>query len=311
MVLTTGLLRSQTATGDDLARAMNLAAQGRFAEAEQVLRAIEPTYPDQFEVRYRLGLILLRQGNAREAAIRFEAAAQKSPAAPLAWLGLAQARLRLGERDTALQAAERAARLANAAPPIWRALAMFYTDANEFARAAEFEERLGRTPGADPESGLRHCRLRVRAADDKRAVPVCLQAIAGRDSPDLQQLLGDAYRLARDAPKAVEAYQRAIQLDPNEPISYLKLVNLFLDHRTPLPAIAVLDSALPRFTKDSEFRRLLGLAYYQTGDFDKAIQQFLTVLDIEPDADALRIAHTNIFPDGKEEPAGGGIFSRA
>jgi tetratricopeptide (TPR) repeat protein len=286
MVLTTGLLRSQTATGDDLARAMNLAAQGRFAEAEQVLRAIEPTYPDQFEVRYRLGLILLRQGNAREAAIRFEAAAQKSPAAPLAWLGLAQARLRLDERDTALQAAERAARLANAAPPIWRALAMFYTDANEFARAAEFEERLGRTPGADPESGLRHCRLRVRAADDKRAVPVCLQAIAGRDSPDLQQLLGDAYRLARDAPKAVEAYQRAIQLGPNEPISYLKLANLFLDHRTPLPAIAVLDSALPRFTKHSEFPRLLGLAYYQIGDFDKAIQQFLTVLDIEPDADA-------------------------
>ena len=226
---------------------MNLAAQGRFAEAEQVLRGIETTYPNGFEVRYRLGLILLRQGNAREAAMRFEAAAQKSPNSALAWLGLAQARLRLGQRDTALQAA-------GARRPIWQPRnhrcgapsRWFYTDANEFSLAAEFEERWGRTPGADPDSGLRLCRLRVRA-DDKRAVQACLQAIAGRDSTELQQLLGDAYRFASDAPHAVEAYQRAIQLDPAEAVSYFKLASLFLDHRTPLPAIAILDSAVARF----------------------------------------------------------------
>jgi len=286
VVLTAGLLRSQTATGDDLARAMSLAAQGRFSEAEQVLRAIERTYPDGFEVRYRLGLILLRQGNAKEAATRFETAAQKRPDSALAWLGLAQARLRLDQRGSALQAAERSAQLATAEPPLWRALAMFYSDANEFARAAEFEERWSRSPGADPDSGLRLCRLRVRAADNQRAVPACLHAIAGRDTAELQELLGDAYRLASDAPRAVEAFQRAIRLDPSEAVSYLKLVALLLDHRTPLPAIAVLNSAVTRFNNHAEFRRLLGLAYYQTGDFDKAIQQFLAVLDIEPDGDA-------------------------
>ncbi|MGH9674056.1 MAG: tetratricopeptide repeat protein, partial [Bryobacteraceae bacterium] len=265
---------------------MNLAAQGRFSEAEQVLRTIEASYPDQYEVRYRLGLILLRQGNAQEAAVRFEAAAQKSPTSALAWLGLAHSRLRLDQRSSALEAAERAARLATAQPPLWRALAMLYTGANEFARAAEFEERWSRTPGADPDSGLRLCRLRVSAKDNTRAVPACLHAIASRDSAELQRLLGDAYRLAGDPPRAVEAYERAIRHDPTEAISYLKLSGLFLDHRTPLPAIAVLDSAVARFEKNSEFRRLLGLAHYQTGDFDKAIQQFLAAVDIEPDADA-------------------------
>jgi tetratricopeptide (TPR) repeat protein len=263
---------------------MGLAAKGRFSEAEQVLRAIEPTYPDQFEVRYRLGLVLLRQGNAREAATRFEAAAQKSPKSALAWLGLAQSRLRLDQRTTALQAAERASQLATAEPPLWRALAMFYTDADEFARAAEFEERWSRTTGADPDSRLRLCRLRVRATD-KRAVQACLDAIAGQDSAELQQLLGDAFRLAGDPSRAVEAYQQAIRLDSTDAVGYLKLAGLFLDHRTPMPAIAVLDSAVARFSHHGEFRRLLGLAYYQTGDFDKAIQHFLAVLDIDPNAE--------------------------
>ena len=34
-------------------------------------------------------------------------------------------------------------------------------------------------------------------------------------------------------------------------------------------------------------------------------------IEIEPGAHALRIAHTNIFPDGKEELAAGGVYTRA
>jgi len=291
-----GLVGGQTPAGDDLARAMDLAAQGRFAEAEQLLRAIETTYPDPFLVRYRLGLILLRTGKPKEAVLRFEAATQKSPNSAVAWLGLAQARLRIDQRKAAIEAADRAAQLATAEPPLWRALAIVYGDAGEFGRAADFEERWGRSPGADPDSGLRLCRFRVRASDTKRAVPACVDAIARRDHAELQQLLGDAHRLASDPPRAVQAYQRAIALDPNEPAGYFKLVALFLDHRTPLPAIAVLDSAVARFSKDAEFRRLLGLAYYQTGDFDQAIQQFLAVLDMAPDADAGFISLETLLP---------------
>lgn len=286
LILTAGMLRAQTASPDDVARAMNLAAQGRFTEAEKMLRAIETAHPNEIEVRYRLALILLRQGNAKEAATRFDAATKVSPASALAWLGLAQARLRLDQRTSALQAAERAAKLATAEAPVWRALAIFYTDAGEFTRAAEFEERWSRSSVADADSPLRLCRLRVRAADKKLAVPACQRAIAARNTAELQQLLGDACRLAGDATRAVESYQQAIRLDPSEASSYLKLVALFLDHRTPLPAIAVLDTAVTRFDNHAEFRRLLGLAFYQTGDFDKAIQQFLAVLEIEPDTDA-------------------------
>jgi tetratricopeptide (TPR) repeat protein len=265
---------------------MTFAAQGRFAEAERALRAIEVMHPDQFEVRYRLGLVLLRLGKPEEAAQRFEAAVSKSPDSAPAWLALAHARLRLGRREAALEAAGRSAKLAVKEPMLWRALAMTYSDAGDFTQAAEFEERWSRAPGADAESRLRLCRLRVRGGDAKRAVPACLEAEAGRESTELKHLLGDAYRLAGDPARAVEAYQRAIQLDPKDAAGYFKLAALFLDHRTPLAAIAVLDNAVPRFENNAELRRQLGLAYYHTGDFDAAIKHFLAVLDLEPDADA-------------------------
>lgn len=295
VLLAAGLLQSQT--GDDLARAMSLAAQGRFAEAEQLLRGIETTYPDQFQVRYRLGLILLRQGNAREAAMRFEAATKQSPNSALAWLGLAQARLRLDQRDAALQAAEQAARLGKTEPPVWRGLTMVYASAHEFGRAADFEERWSRSPNADPDSPLRHCRFRISAGDKVRVLEVCRQAATTRDSSSqMQQLLGDAYRVVGDALHAVEAYQRAIALDPADASGYLKLVALFLDHRTPLPAITILENATARFPKHAELRRSLGLAFYQTGDFDKALQQFLAVVDIDPDSEAGYASFETLLP---------------
>jgi tetratricopeptide (TPR) repeat protein len=275
---------------------MNLAAQGRFPEAEQVLRAAEKKHPNEFEARYRLGVILLRQGKAREATTRFEAAAEISRNSALPWLGLAQSRLKQGQRDAAHQAAKRAAELGNEQPSVWRALALFYAESNEFARAAEFEERWGATPEADPESMLRLCRLRVLAGDGKRAVEVCRRAIAQRESADLQQLLGDAYRLAGHAAAAVEAYQRAIHLNPAESKTYFSLVALFLDHRTPLPAIAVLGTAIAKFPKETEFRRMLGLAQYQTGDFDKAIEAFLAAIDLDPDAETSYASLETLIP---------------
>ncbi|MGH9658225.1 MAG: tetratricopeptide repeat protein [Bryobacteraceae bacterium] len=297
LALAASLLCAQAPASNELARAVNLAARGNFPEAEQVLRALEKTQPTGFEVRYRLGVILLRQGKTDEAAIRFEAAVQLAPRSALAWLGLAQTRLKLGQRQSALDIAGRAAGFGEREPPVWRALALFYSEAGEFARAAEFEERWSRSPGADRASAARVCRLLVRAADGKRSVDSCRRALAGGESAELQQLLGDAYRLAGDPARAVDAYQRAIGLDPAQPGAYFQIVALFLDHRTPQPAIAMLESAIARFPTDPEFRRRLGLAHYQTGAIQPAIDAFLSALDLEPDADAGYASLETLLPE--------------
>lgn len=291
----------------ELARAMQLAAKGNFPAAEQALRLLEKSHPSEFEIRYRLGLILLRQAKHADAAIRFDAATRLAPNAALGWLGAAQARLKLGKKKEALDAASRAATLASSDAPVWRALAIFYAEASEFSRAAEFEERWGRASPVDTKSPGRLCEFRVRAADAV-AVDDCKLAIARGESAELYGFLGRAYRIARDPSKAAEAYQNAIRLAPDHPAAYLDMAAMLLDHRTPEPAVALLASAAARFRKEPEFLRQLGLAHYQTGNTGKAIEAFFAACDLDPDSEASYASFETLLNDAG--PRKSGIIDR-
>ncbi len=234
-------------------RALQLVAAGRFAEAEAPLRALEASHPKLFEVRYRLALVLLRQDKAKEAVSRFQSAVELEPRSAIAWAGMAQARWKLGLKPQALESAGQAKKFAVEQPAAWRALAIFYADANEFANAAECELQWARaSPQSAPESMLR---------------------AAGY------------YRIAKQPAKAVDTYQEAIRLAPDREQAYLELAALLLDHRTPQPAVALLGTAVSRFPKNVEFRRLLGLAHYQLGATSDAIEAFLAICDLDPDSE--------------------------
>lgn len=240
----------------EFARAMELAASGRFAEAEEVLRFLEQAHPNQFELRYRLGVILLRQGKNAEALERLEAATKLAPESPLPHLALAQVQLRLKQREQSMASASRAAERSASQPAVWRALAMFYTESGQYALAAEFEERWGKAAPQDTESRLRLAQLH-------------------------RQLAGE-HRKAKLPAEAAKAYQTAIRLVPEQPAAYYELATMLLDHRMPEPAIAILKSAAARFPKEAEFHRLLGLSFYHSGQVSDAIGAFLRVIDLEP-----------------------------
>ncbi len=252
-------LAYQTQAEAEFARAMQLAASGRFAEAEASLRALAIAQPKIFEIQYRLGLILLRQDKAKEAAIRFQSAVDLTPSSALAWAGLAQSQWKLSLKTQSIASANQAKKLAGAQPAAWRALSIFYADANDFATAAECEQKWGSASPNDSQSNARAAKLYV--------------------------LAGKAERSAKQPAKAVEAYQRAIQLAADEPEPYFELAALLLDHRTPEPAVPVLESAISRFPKNAEFRRLLGLAQYQLGAIPQAISAFIAVCDLDPDSE--------------------------
>jgi tetratricopeptide (TPR) repeat protein len=285
-VLTAAAWSQAPAPGQrEFAEALQLAGQGRYEEAEKALRALERAHPGEAEIGYRLGLVLLRQGKSGEAAERLEAAAQAMPGSPLVWLSVAQARLKLERREAALEAAGRAAGLARGEPPVLRALAMFHAEAADFARAADYEAQWGKATPADTGSPLRLAHFRLRAGDGPGAVEAARQALARQESAEAWRVLGQASRAVKNPAQAVEAFQKAIRLAPGEPEAYFELAALFLDHRTPEPAAVVLESAVARFPKEPEFRRLLGLAYYQTGENARAIDAFLAITDLDPDSE--------------------------
>jgi len=253
------LVGMASAAAEGIDSALRLAAAGRFAEAEKILLALEKAEPQNSEVRYRLGLVLLRQQKLQDARARLESAAKLSPQSPLVWLALAQVRLRQGDSSGASRAAEQARLVAKREPTVARALLLYDVEA------------------------IRH---HLESGKAEAAVELAKQAITRENAAVLHNLLGKAYTLQKNPVGAVQELQEAIRLDPDQPQYYADLAGLFLDHRTPDPAEMVLKAAVQRFPKNAGLKRLEGVAYLGQGKMPQAIDAFLQAIDLEPDAEA-------------------------
>ncbi len=293
----TGVLSQVAGTAQErMAKAMELASTGDYPASETILLELEKQFPRNAELQYRLGLVLLRQQKFAEAGRRLESAAELLPDFPQAWLAVARVRLQLGNRAGAIEAIEQANLLAPDEPMVWRASAMFYEQAADFAKAAEYELRWAEAHPDDKVSPLRAMEYHIRAGEPDPAIEIGERMLIREDGPVIHNLLGQAYRLKQDPANAVEELQTALRLDPANPRYYIDLAQLFLDHKTPKPALMVLARAVERFPNDAEILRLYGLAHYATGDKAKALDNFLKITDLDPDSEIGYAALETLLP---------------
>jgi tetratricopeptide (TPR) repeat protein len=268
-----------------------------MARAEAILTALKRSHPDDSEVRYRLALVLLRQRKLSEAESEMEASSKLAPGSPMVWLGLAQVRLQLGQREEALQAAALAAKQGRGDPSISRALVMLYEQAGDFARAAEEEARFSWAHPEDSQSPIRAMEFYLQAGQADASIEFGAKVLARGESGPMRGLLGRAYRLKKDPARAVEQFQLAIRLQPDQAAYYEELAALFLDHRTPEPAVAVLEAAAGRFSRNAEIRRQLGLALYAKGDSQRALEAFLQAIDLDPGSELMYVSLETLLPE--------------
>ncbi len=277
--------------------ALQLISSGDFSSAEQILQELEEAYPGEGEIKHRLGLVLLRQEKVQAASLRLEAAARLQPASPLVWLAVARTRILLGKHSEAVSAAEQASRLAPEEPVVWRALAMFYDQAGEPAKAARFEERWSNSRPRDAGSAIRVVQHYLRAGDADSAIVAGQRALERNDAAELHYLLGRAYRVKNNPAQAVEHLQTAIRTEAEKPEYYAELADLFLQHRTPQPAVLILEQGVQRLPRDIELWRLLGLAHYATGDTEKALTSFLRITELDPDSEVGYSSLETLLPE--------------
>ncbi|MCW5979557.1 MAG: tetratricopeptide repeat protein [Bryobacteraceae bacterium] len=281
----------------ELQKASELAARGDFLRAGKALAALATSFPNEAQVRYQLGLVLMRQRKADAAAEHLEAAAKLDPSSALIWLAVAQARLVKADRKGAEEAASRADSLSPNEPLVWRALSMFYAQAGDFAAAAKYESQWTRAAPEDRQAPLRAAEYYLQAGMPDPAIAMARPSAKDDNGADAWRILGEAYRLKRDPAKAVEAFQQATRLDPGEPRYVAGLAQLFLDHNTPTPAVMLLEEAVLRFDKDADLVRMLGLACYATGDAERALDQFLKAIDLEPESPIGYAALETLIPE--------------
>ena len=105
----------------------------------------------------------------------------------------------------------------------------------------------------------------------------------------IENNLGNTYRDLGDYDSAAAAYRQAIKLAPTNQNAYVNLANLqiYTLHK-PADGIATYQTAMKKIGTTAQFQILLGLAYEQDGQNDKAKSTYQAVLASDPDNQAAK-----------------------
>jgi tetratricopeptide (TPR) repeat protein len=110
------------------------------------------------------------------------------------------------------------------------------------------------------------------------------------DDTDSWLLLGRLYRASNEPAKAEEAFRKVLKTDPDSKAGLANLAELYFQQGEFGQAADVL-SKIPESDVDSQVLGMLGYAYSQTHDFDKAIATYDKALAQDPDNTDLRRAY--------------------
>jgi tetratricopeptide (TPR) repeat protein len=119
------------------------------------------------------------------------------------------------------------------------------------------------------------------------AIDLIRRAVKERPSAALYNLLGGLDEESGEFVEAVQSFQRAVELDPNNEQYYFDLGMEYLSHFTFGPAAEVYRVGTQKFPRSS--RQYLGLAFshYAVREYAEAADAFTTALEIDPESPAV------------------------
>jgi tetratricopeptide (TPR) repeat protein len=119
------------------------------------------------------------------------------------------------------------------------------------------------------------------------AIDLIRRAVQARPSAALYNLLAGLDEDSGEFVEAVQSFQRAVELDPNNERYYFDLGMEYLSHFTFGPATEVYRVGIKKFPRSS--RQYLGLAFshYAVRDYAEAADAFTTALEIDFDSQAV------------------------
>ena len=127
------------------------------------------------------------------------------------------------------------------------------------------------------------------------------EAVTRLDPKDTDSFiaLGRLYRLTNQGSKAEATFKKAIGADPGSKPALTYLAQLYLDQGDDADAISTLQK-IPVSDMDPPALVMLGRAYMQDRDYEKAVDVFSQALDQDPDNEELRQYHAEaLIASGK------------
>lgn len=217
----------------------------RYNEAKATLRKLGASNPSE-EVSYYLGDLYLKTDKADSAAIFFNQGLAKNPKSAISMVGLGKVALMKGNTADAERQFDAAIKQTKGKDAnIYKLVGQAYADAN--------------------------------VKDITKAVGYLNEAnkLTKNNDAATQLILGDVYvKDPNGGGNAMTAYDRAIQIDPNNVKGYLKKGELFVRSKNYNEAQAAFEKAISLNANYAPAYRDLGEMYYFVGKYDKAVENF-------------------------------------
>lgn len=227
------------------------------------------------------GVLALEANDLVMARAQFETAAKQAPTSAAAWMLLAQTRAKQGELKGAGEAAVLAEKYGAKNPAILLGLANFYgSTMRDLPRAASLGERYALAAPTDTGAWLRVAGLYLSLGRPEEAIAAGLH---GKPSSELSLLLGKAYLERKEWAKADAAFDAAVRLSAYDEAVRFAAAQGRLLHEDFAGAAAVVLEARRVFDKSAQLELTLGVAYYGQRKFDKAVEQFLLAIRLNPE----------------------------
>jgi tetratricopeptide (TPR) repeat protein len=175
----------------------------------------------------------------------------------------------------------------NLSAPQNLALGLLFSSAGEYEQAIpRFEETLRLDPTND--SATTNLALAYKnVGKTPAAIDLIRRAVKQRPSASLYNLLAGLDEELGEFVEAVQSFQRAVELDPNNEQYYFDLGMEYLSHFTFGPAADVYQVGTKKFPRSS--RQFLGLAFshYAAREYAEAADAFTTALEIDLESPAV------------------------
>ncbi len=261
--------------------AVRLYQNQQFAQAEQILKQLVRSAPNDFQVNELMGLVCSAQQKAEEATAYLTKAVRLKPDS-------AEARTELGANLMGLHRtalAERQFRKAAALDPggydANHNLGEFYIEAGKLSAAVPY---LAKAQSLEPSSynnGYDLALAEVKTGGAPAARITVQRLLAVRNTAELHSLLATADEQAGRYLEAASEYQLAAHMDPSE-------ANIFawgselLVHHTLEPAVKVFSSGAAQYPRSARMQVGLGIALYSRTHYADAIDAFCRAIDLNP-----------------------------
>ncbi len=273
-----------TAAKQAIGRALELHQSGRLVEAEAAYRRVLDDHPGDAEALHLLGVAVLQQGRAGEAAELIGKAAKRRNKDPRIHNNLGEAYRAQGRFTDAAKCYRRAIALDRGDPAPHNNLGNVLAAQGKAGEAADAYRRALELAPDDPEvlTNLGVALCDVGKADDA-AVPLERAVAVAPDFADAQLALGRVLKDLGRLDEAAAACRRAIRLRPDDADAHAGLGNVLAFDGDFDAAVASYRRAVELAPGSADHQTNLGNVLQETRAFADAIACHRRAIAIDPD----------------------------